>query len=645
MQQSIPTFAGAPTRWRKGFLVAGVGLVGTLLAHSASSVQAGAAAPEVVDPNLAVRTVVSGLDQPTSMAFIGENDFLVLEKATGRVRRVTNGAVQGTVLDLPVNSGSERGLLGIALHPRFPQDPGVYLFWTESTTGADTEVLSETPLLGNRVDRFTWNGTALTMDRNIIRLRALQQDANQPERGNHNGGVLRFGPDCRLYIMVGDVGRRGQMQNLPDGPFGSGLPDDQFGGPEPDDAHLTGVILRLNDDGTAPRDNPFFRAGALRGGEVGENLQKVFAYGVRNSFGMAFEPRTGRLWDAQNGDDSFTEINRVPSGANLGWIQVMGPVSRVAQFRAIETDPTAPQPFTPAGYFGLQQVRWSPENIATNPQEALARMFHVFEDGTRFRATLTGRQEVPPVDTSGAAEADFRLQSDGTLRFRLRATRAIDDVTQAHIHLAGRGQNGVVVAFLFGFDPAGVDFDAGDVIAEGVLDDDDVIERPGFDGTVATLVQRMRDQRTYTNVHTLEFPAGEVRGQNLPTNARQVSRYVDPRFSWKFEIAPAALGFQRGRRLGRQYQGDMFVGAARTFLEGGQIFRFDLKRNQRDLRLRGPLRDRVADNESKYDITESERLLFGRNFGIGTDIQTGPNGNLFVVSLSNGAVYEIHRAD
>ena len=94
--------------------------------------------PTVVDPNLAVRTVVAGLNQPTAMAFLGDDDFLILEKATGQVKRVTNGAVAATVLDLDVNFFSERGLLGIALHPRFPADPGVYLYWSESTTGADS---------------------------------------------------------------------------------------------------------------------------------------------------------------------------------------------------------------------------------------------------------------------------------------------------------------------------------------------------------------------------------------------------------------------------------------------------------------------------------------------------------------------------
>ncbi len=173
-----------------------------------------------------------------------------------------------------MNSSSERGLLGIALHPRFPRVPYVYLYNTESTTGADSNVLAEVPLLGNRVDRFIWNGSTLAFDRNIIRLRAFQNDRNNVAdptlpvlRGNHNGGVLRFGPDRKLYIIYGDNGRRGLTQNNLGGP----VPDDDFGGPLPDDAHFTGVVLRLDDDGGTPRDNPFFfgfgrgDSGGLRG--------------------------------------------------------------------------------------------------------------------------------------------------------------------------------------------------------------------------------------------------------------------------------------------------------------------------------------------------------------------------------------------
>ena len=476
--------------------------------------------PSLLDPNLDLRVAVDTLDQPISMAFLGANNFLVLEKGTGQVKHVVNGAVAGTVLDLAVNNASERGLLGIALHPDFSSNHYVYLFWTcwappaadpfvpsvmecpdMPATGADSEDILAVPLLGNRVDRFIWTGTALTFDQNLIKLRAFQNDlTNAQPRGNHDGGVIRFGPDGKLYIQFGDNGRRGRMQNLENGPFGPGVPDDQFGGPEPDDAHLTGVILRLNDDGSTPTDNPFFAAGEAEGGEVGENIQKVFAYGLRNGFGMAFDPVSGDLWEQKNGDDTFSELNRVEAGFNSGWVQIMGPPGRIAEYKAIETSPdTDPCLGTP--YFGLQQVRWSPENIANRPLQALSRL----------------------------------------------------------------------------------------------------VMLPG-------------------------------------------SHYSAPEMAWKFEVAPGGIGFVNGLGLGLQYAGDLFMGAARTSLQGGHLFHFNLTANRRRIRVDDPrLNDRVADNACKFDITESESLLIGTNFGVATDIQTGPNGTLFVVSLSNGAVYEIFR--
>jgi aldose sugar dehydrogenase len=604
--------------------------------------------PELVDSNLSVRRVVSGLVMPTSMAFIGMNDILVLEKASGKVQRVVNGVVVSTVLDLAVNSGSERGLLGIALHPNFPTNPGVYLYWTESTTGADTTVLSETPLLGNRVDRYTWNGSTLTFASNLIRMRALQPAfAAEPTpaagRGNHNGGPLRFGPDGKLYIYAGDRGRRGQMQNLPDGPGpGGNLPDDNFGGPEPDDAHLTGVVLRLNDDGTTPIDNPFYSAGAKRMAaagpiasevEAGRNLQKVFAYGVRNGFGMAFDPESGGLWEAQNGDDSFTELNRVERGANLGWVQVMGPLSRITQFKTIETS---------AQFAGMQQARWNPTNIANTPQQALERMFMVYDGGTEFGSVLTGAEENPPVTTSARAVAHFKVESNGTLSYELFAATAITQVTAAHIHLGGYLQNGPVVAFLFNGPTR--NFAAGELIARGTINDATVLPQPRFNDTVAGLAERIRQGRAYANVHTVANQGGEVRGQLTVLDADPVSHYSDPEFSWKFEVAPAGIGFVRGRALGPQYDGDLIVGAARDTLLSGQLFRFNLTGNRRMVGVDDPrLEDRVADNLAKFDITESESLVFGTGFGIGSDIHTGPNGNVYVVSLTHGIIYEIFR--
>jgi glucose/arabinose dehydrogenase len=312
----------------------------------AFDIAAQSATPTLTDSNLTVTAVVTGLSQPTGLAFLGPNDFLVIEKASGQVKRVINGIVTATVLDLPVNSNSERGLLGIALHPNFPNNPSVYLYWTESSTGADSTVVTEvgnpnssfppgTPQpLGNRVDRFTWNGETqtLTYAQNLIRLHGYQHDSNNPTspnplaafQGNHNCGKIVFGPDGKLYIMIGDNGRRGWLQNLPNGPFLPPAQDDEFGGPAPDNNHLTGSIFRLNDDGTTPSDNPFFAVGAAFGGEAGANIQKVYSYGHRNGFGLAFDPLSGNLWDSENGDDSFDEINRIVPGGDYGWVQLMG---------------------------------------------------------------------------------------------------------------------------------------------------------------------------------------------------------------------------------------------------------------------------------------------------------------------------------
>ena len=122
------------------------------------------------------------------------------------------------------------------------------------------------------------------------------------------------------------------------------------------------------------------------------------------------------------------------------------------------------------------------------------------------------------------------------------------------------------------------------------------------------------------------------------------ARFSNPEFSWKYEVAPGGIAFLASRALGPQYKNDLFVGGARPFLEGGHLFRLNLTGNRRKIGVDDPrLRDRVADNLHKWELTESESLLFGRNFGVATDLHTGPNGNLYVVSLSAGSVYEIFK--
>jgi glucose/arabinose dehydrogenase len=122
------------------------------------------------------------------------------------------------------------------------------------------------------------------------------------------------------------------------------------------------------------------------------------------------------------------------------------------------------------------------------------------------------------------------------------------------------------------------------------------------------------------------------------------AHFSDPELSWKFEVAPGGIGFLDSRELGREYSGDLFMGGARDLLAGGHLFRIELTGDRRAVDADDPrLADGVADNLNKWEITESESLLFGRNFGVGTDVRTGPDGHLYVVSLTHGSIYEIHR--
>jgi len=278
-----------------------------------------AAAQTVTDPRLRVSEVVSGLSQPTAMAFIGPGDILVLQKGDGRVRRVINGVLQPEqVLDVSVDNSSERGLLGIALHSGFPATPFVYLYYTESDSGSDTSG-SPAPV-GNRVYRYTWNGSTLLSP-------VLISDLPATPGPNHNGGTMTFGPDGKLYIVIGELNRNGQLQNI-------------AGGTAPDN---TGVIFRINDDGSTPSDNPFFSQGG--------NIAKYYAYGIRNSFGLVFDPLTGELWATENGPANYDEINLVQPGFNSGWNRIMGPVSR-------DVEGTSDLVFFPGSHYADPKFSW-----------------------------------------------------------------------------------------------------------------------------------------------------------------------------------------------------------------------------------------------------------------------------------------------
>lgn len=241
---------------------------------------------QTVPAGYQVQSVVSGISQPTCMAFLADDDFFVLEKASGIVKRVQlPGPVVTNVLTLSVNTSSERGLLGIALHPDFANNGWVYLYYTNNSP------------LEERITRYTWSGSILTSPTPIANFTASPGP-------NHNGGVILFGPDGKLYAVIGDLNHNDMTQNY----SGAAMSE-------------TGVIFRLNDDGTTPSDNPFTTTG----------WERFYAYGVRNSFGLAFDPLTDTLWDSENGPGDYDEINRVVPGMNSGWEDIMGPDSRDPQ--------------------------------------------------------------------------------------------------------------------------------------------------------------------------------------------------------------------------------------------------------------------------------------------------------------------------
>jgi glucose/arabinose dehydrogenase len=245
------------------------------------------AQPSIDDLSLTAEPILNGLSSPTSIAFLDSNNILLLEKG-GNIRLISNGQMQPTpVLQLEgVESNNERGLLGIEV-----MGNKIFLYVTES--GAQVEGIPTEGDVRNRVYSYTWDGTSLTNPQLLLDLPAGPGT-------NHQGGKLKIGPDNQLYVVVGEMQREGQS------------------GPAPD---ATGVIFRISPtDGSPTPNNPFST-------DASDPLSKYYAYGIRNSFGIDFDPVTGSLWDAENGEDVFDEINVVNPGFNSGWKLVMGPMA------------------------------------------------------------------------------------------------------------------------------------------------------------------------------------------------------------------------------------------------------------------------------------------------------------------------------
>jgi len=256
----------------------------------------GAALLPSSDANAAIeiRRVRGGLNAPVAFTFGPGKKIWYVEKNTGEVR-IHNRATGGDRLfvDVPgVNGQGERGMLGIALHPRYPDKPLVYVYVTRSVAGA----------LRNQILRYR-DRDGSGGDRRVL----LSTVAGASPY--HNGGRILFGPDGMLYAIVGDAHNASNSQDLSN--------------------ENRGKILRIEPDGDVPSDNPFD--------------DRVWAFGIRNSFGFAFDPETDSLWETENGPECNDEVNLIVSGRNYGW----GPNETCSGAAPQNTNQDGPNPVLP----------------------------------------------------------------------------------------------------------------------------------------------------------------------------------------------------------------------------------------------------------------------------------------------------------
>lgn len=255
----------------------------SILALACSSPPPGRGAGEVENSpqsqiSFKIETVVGNLEVPWSIVWAPDGRMIFTERP-GRVRVFQNGKLQSQpVFVVPdVDTGGETGLMSIALHPQFQSNRFVYLSYGYNANGEFVRVVRY---------RETPNGFA---DRKVI-------IENIPSAQFHAGCRLRFGPDGKLYITTGDATDRNLAQQL---------------------NSIAGKILRLNDDGTVPSDNPFVGRSDAR--------PEIFAYGSRNAQGIDFQPGTNLLFETEHGPSGFDgpgggdEVNIIERGKNYGW--------------------------------------------------------------------------------------------------------------------------------------------------------------------------------------------------------------------------------------------------------------------------------------------------------------------------------------
>jgi aldose sugar dehydrogenase len=274
--------------------------------------------PVIKYPNLKAEEVFKGLSYPTGMAFLDQDDILVIEKDTGIVRRIVNGTMlQKPLLDVNVATQGHRGMLGIAVSNISSSSLDreisnnttqasniskyVFLYYTAATTVDGEDITEGKQPLGNVVYRYEFANDKLVNPKLLLDLPATPGSIG-------NGGKILVGPDDdNVYVTIGGIGINGHQtkaQNIQNGK-------------DPDG---TSGILVVTTDGKE----------AIKGGGssiLGTNkdpINKYYAYGIWNSFGIDFDPMTGKLWDTENGVVFGDEINLVEPGFNSGWNKIDG---------------------------------------------------------------------------------------------------------------------------------------------------------------------------------------------------------------------------------------------------------------------------------------------------------------------------------
>ena len=297
------------------------------------------------DSTLRVEVVAEGLEFPTTMAFLGPNDFLVLEKEKGTVQRIVNGKMLSEpLLDVNVGASQERCMCGIAVSKSIPGHTYVFLYFTEMESADGEDIIEGTDPLGNRLYRYEFVNDTLVNPKLLLDLPAIPGP-------RHNGGAIMIGPDNNIYIPIGDVDGsfnpsghfiRTMTQNY----LNSTLVDGRSG------------ILRVDFDG-----KPI--SGQIILGDK-HTLNYYYAYGIRNSFGIDFDPITGNLWDTENGPAYGDEINLVRPGFNSGYYPVQGiwshgvdPKSNISSWKIASTNPKTFVNFGEKGNYSAPEFIWA----------------------------------------------------------------------------------------------------------------------------------------------------------------------------------------------------------------------------------------------------------------------------------------------